>query len=151
LERDAFCSSEIRGQVFLEDRHFMVAYDIRPLLPGHVLLIPKRHVLQITDLTKEELVSFSSTLRKVIPKLLSTYGGDGYNLAVNYGEDAGQSIMHLHFHLIPRNSRDGFQGSFSKFYWMLLHKRNVKVREAECRTETKRLRKLFRYRQRPAR
>ena len=87
MEKDAFCSSGIRNQVFLEDGNFMAVYDLRPMLPGHTLLIPKRHVMQVSELTKDELASFSWMLKKVIPVLLKTYGADSYNLAVNYGKN----------------------------------------------------------------
>ncbi len=151
MEKDAFCSSGIRDQVFLEDGNFMAVYDLRPMLPGHALLIPKRHVMQVSELTKDELASFSWMLKKVIPVLLKTYGADSYNLAVNYGKNAGMSVGHLHFHILPRSSGDIFHRNLLKFYWILSHERTPRVRNSECMAETRRLRRIFRYRRPKAR
>ena len=93
---------------FSEERTFYqghlckALWDAFPASVGHALLIPNRHVSKWFDATPEEqmeLLSGISVAREIIDKLHSP---DGYNIGVNIGEAAGQTVPHLHVHLIPR-------------------------------------------------
>jgi diadenosine tetraphosphate (Ap4A) HIT family hydrolase len=87
-------------------KYFNVIRDNYPVTPLHTLIIPKRHILEFTDLTLEEETEFHLILKKAkssLKTLDSTI--TGFNIGINEGQSAGQTIMHCHIHLIPR--RDG--------------------------------------------
>ncbi|MEM3839336.1 MAG: HIT domain-containing protein [Candidatus Micrarchaeaceae archaeon] len=112
--RDPFCNKEdIAGTIFYKSRHFMALYNIRPILPGHSLLIPIRHVTRITELDEEESKDMVRSMKEVLPVLVKFYGDkDGsYNLAVQSGPSSGRTIDHLHIHLIPRKPDDRYHNS----------------------------------------
>ncbi len=143
LRSDVFCTEKIYENIFFETKDFLVVYDKRPILPGHTLIIPKRHVSQIIELTDAELVSLRETLKLVIPKLLDAYGADSYNISINAGEQAGMVIDHLHFHLVPRKSSDAFQGNVAEFYRVLQSERIGYIKNVA--KEIERLRRIFKY------
>jgi diadenosine tetraphosphate (Ap4A) HIT family hydrolase len=98
-----------------------LAYMIRdgfPVSPYHTLVIPKRHVLSLFDLTSWEIADCIDLLRDEYYKIIEDLDPSvtGFNVGINIGEDAGQSIMHCHIHLIPRrlgdvsNPRGGVRG-----------------------------------------
>jgi diadenosine tetraphosphate (Ap4A) HIT family hydrolase len=76
--------------------------DGRPVSPGHTLLIPNRHVADWFDLSAEEVADLLTATRDAKVVLDSELHPDGYNLGVNAGVAAGQTVMHVHLHLIPR-------------------------------------------------
>ena len=80
--------------------------DKFPVTPGHVLLVPRRHVPSYFEATEEEKAALWNLLDVAREHLDSTYAPHGYNIGVNVGETAGQTVMHLHIHLIPRYSGD---------------------------------------------
>ena len=77
-----------------------------PVSPGHTLVIPRRHVASLADLTVEEAGAIWSLLAAARSGLDSDFRPDGYNVGVNDGRAAGQTVMHLHVHLIPRFDGD---------------------------------------------
>jgi diadenosine tetraphosphate (Ap4A) HIT family hydrolase len=83
-----------------------IIYDKYPVSKGHVLIIPYRHVSNYFDLLEyeKENINFGLNLAKEI--LDKKYNPDGYNIGVNVGEKAGQTIDHVHIHLIPRYDGD---------------------------------------------
>jgi len=83
-----------------------VKSDEFPVSSGHVLIIPRRHVSSWFDLTKEEHAAAADLLSKTKQYLDVAYSPDGYNIGVNCGEAAGQTIMHAHLHVIPRYTGD---------------------------------------------
>ncbi|BBB22745.1 histidine triad (HIT) protein [Abyssogena phaseoliformis symbiont OG214] len=80
--------------------------DSYPASPGHVLIIPKRHVATYFDITEQEQNAIAKAIQKAKLILDEEFSPDGYNIGVNNGKAAGQSIMHLHVHLIPRYKDD---------------------------------------------
>jgi diadenosine tetraphosphate (Ap4A) HIT family hydrolase len=90
----------------LENEHTFAIYDKFPVNPGHLLFIPKRHVDSYFDLEDEEKKSVSSLLEEGKKLVDETYQPDGYNIGINVGEAAGQTIFHVHVHLIPRYTGD---------------------------------------------
>ena len=81
-------------------------WDKFPVSPGHLLVIPKRHFVSVFDATVGEFQAFREVLvlaREVIEK---EYRPDGYNIGVNDGQTAGQSVFHVHIHVIPRYQGD---------------------------------------------
>jgi len=93
-----------------------VKWDRYPVSPGHLLLIPFRHVAGLFEATEEEMAELPRVLNEAKALLNLQFHLDGYNVGVNCGEAAGQTVMHLHVHLIPRycgdmdNSRGGVRG-----------------------------------------
>lgn len=91
-------------------------YDLYPVTPGHMLIITKRHVPDFFAATPEEQRALHEILEAAKSLLDRNFKPDGYNVGVNCGEAAGQTIMHLHIHLIPRchgdidNPRGGVRG-----------------------------------------
>ena len=143
MPKDVFCADEIYKQVFFETKNFIAAYNIRPLLPGHSLIISKRHVSSITDLSDGELADLKKMLKLLVPKLLKAYKADSYNLSINSGENAGMTIDHLHIHIVPRSGHDIFHWKIVDFYRELQKERKGYI--ADIEKEISRLRKLFRY------
>ena len=81
-------------------------WDARPVSPGHALLIPKRHVPGWFDASPEERAELMAATDHARAAIEATYSPDGYNIGVNVGEAAGQTVFHLHVHVIPRYSGD---------------------------------------------
>ena len=84
----------------------VVRRDSYPLTKGHSLVIPCRHVASFFDLTASERLAMLELLDKAKEDLDHLYRPDGYNIGINDGAAAGQTIMHLHIHLIPRYAGD---------------------------------------------
>lgn len=82
-------------------------YDGFPVTALHALVIPKRHAATYFDLTTDEILACNDLLRKVSEKIKSDDSTvAGFNIGLNAGEVAGQTIFHCHFHLIPRRKGD---------------------------------------------
>jgi diadenosine tetraphosphate (Ap4A) HIT family hydrolase len=77
-----------------------------PLTPGHSLIIPRRHVRSFFELTREERSAVFDLLELAKERLERRHRPDGYNIGINDGAPAGQTVMHLHVHLIPRYKGD---------------------------------------------
>lgn len=99
-----FCkiiNKEIPASIVFEDEKVLVFNDINPQAPVHFLAIPKKHIAGVAELEKEdqELVGY---LYLAMKKLAAEKGLDksGYRIVVNNGQDAGQAVAHLHFHLL---------------------------------------------------
>lgn len=80
--------------------------DGYPVSPGHTLVIPKRHVASLVEVTKDEAAALWSLIAEARAQLDAELKPDGYNVGVNDGRAAGQTVMHLHVHLIPRYEGD---------------------------------------------
>lgn len=91
-------------------------FDKYPVNRGHLLILPRRHVATWFDATADERVALLALLDEGRRLLDERYSPDGYNIGINVGEVAGQTIPHLHIHLIPRyrgdcdNPRGGVRG-----------------------------------------
>ncbi len=115
---DIFCSNSIRDGIFFESKYTIAVYDIAPVLPGHSLIIPKRHVSNFMELKKVEFEDIFKTLNKVLPTLISLYGDKSfsYNLISQVGQFSGMSVKHIHVHVIPRKSVDKFNANNENIY-----------------------------------
>ena len=80
--------------------------DRSPVSPGHSLVMPGRHVTNIYQLSDEEQNELVKELKATKKRLQQEYNCDGFNIGVNLGEAAGQTIEHIHFHVIPRYEGD---------------------------------------------
>lgn len=77
-------------------------YDKYPSAPGHSLIIPKRHVTTVFEMTPEEWAAAGSLINMAKAEIDKQYRPVGYNLKINCGKEAGQEIMHAHIHLVPK-------------------------------------------------
>ena len=80
--------------------------DTLPVSPGHTLILPKRHFASIFEATKDEVADLWETLQQAKNGLLREFSPDGFNIGINDGLSSGQTILHLHIHLIPRYKGD---------------------------------------------
>jgi bis(5'-adenosyl)-triphosphatase len=101
-----FCSIDIEEAVFAVSGDFAALYNISPILPGHSLVIPTFHIASVLELDERDLHSFFSFAQIVTRFLQSVFGGSGFNWTIQDAEVAGQTVDHLHLHIIPRKSGD---------------------------------------------
>ena len=111
-----FCKVESEREIIASSNLSLAFYDGFPVSPGHTLIIPRRHVASFFELTEEERLDLLKLVDKVRQVLEDSYHPDGFNIGINVGEAAGQSIFHVHVHIIPRyfgdvsNPRGGVRG-----------------------------------------
>lgn len=80
--------------------------NLKPLLPGHVLVSPRRVTARLSDLTHTEVTDLFLTVQRVGSMIERVYNGTSLNVAMQDGADAGQSVPHVHTHIIPRKKAD---------------------------------------------
>ena len=100
-----FCT---RGEAQAVHRHelALVLPDTYPLTKGHSLVVPRRHVASFFDLTVDERMAILELLDRAKADLDQQHAPDGYNIGINNGAAAGQTVMHVHMHVIPRYAND---------------------------------------------
>lgn len=101
-----FC--ELPGdRVVVENALALAFRDAFPVTEGHSLVIPRRHVVDYFGLTAEEVLACNELLRRLREQIQAADRSvTGFNIGMNAGHDAGQSVFHCHIHLIPRRSGD---------------------------------------------
>lgn len=92
--------------ILVENEMALAFFDRFPVNEGHVLIIPKRHLVSLFDATLEEVISIWKLLEEVTEELNKRFHPDGYNVGVNVGAAAGQTVFHMHIHVIPRYHGD---------------------------------------------
>ena len=101
-----FCAPD-RTRVFSDDQALVLClWDGFPVSPGHALVLPRRHVSDWFDATKDEQIALLEGIALARAKIERLHSPDGFNLGVNVGASAGQTIPHLHVHVIPRYTGD---------------------------------------------
>ena len=103
-----FCALE-SYEIVARNRLAVAIYDKFPASPGHILVIPRRHFADYFDATDKELRAIDQLLRKSRAILMQEKAPDGFNIGINVGAAAGQTVFHLHVHLIPRYVGDHAQ------------------------------------------
>ncbi len=88
-------------KIYGDDMCFIVL-NLYPYNPAHLMIVTRRHITKFLELTKEELIHITRTIQGIQLLLDELYNPKGYNIGINQGRDAGGSIEHLHFHVIPR-------------------------------------------------
>ncbi|MBN2539911.1 MAG: HIT family protein [Bacilli bacterium] len=102
--------------IVYENKTMFVIYDQFPVSKGHCLVIPKRHIPDYFAMNKNELIDMDAAIIEAKIILDKLHQPDGYNIGINNGIAAGQTVMNLHVHLIPRylgdmsNPRGGVRG-----------------------------------------
>jgi ATP adenylyltransferase len=92
--------------VFYEGDLVLALWDAFPASPGHALVVPRRHVASWWEASDAERVALIAALDTVRQAVIERYEPDGFNIGINIGAAAGQTIFHLHVHLIPRYTGD---------------------------------------------
>ncbi|MGD0728580.1 MAG: HIT family protein [Candidatus Micrarchaeaceae archaeon] len=109
-----FCNvvnNEIERYVVFEDSQSIAFLDMKPLFPGHVLLVPKMHYSEIDQIPGKTIDVLFNNVKLLSKAVESSLGADGTFIAVN--NKVSQSVPHLHIHIVPRKFKDGLKG----FFW----------------------------------
>jgi diadenosine tetraphosphate (Ap4A) HIT family hydrolase len=99
-----FCRPQ--REILAENAHAIAVFDTYPVSPGHSLILPRRHAATVWELTEAEYLACYALVRVLKPVLEERFKPDGFNVGVNCGEAAGQSVWHAHIHVIPRFKGD---------------------------------------------
>jgi histidine triad (HIT) family protein len=97
--------------VVLDEPEVVAFLDLRPLFPGHTLLVPRPHVETLSDLPDDLLAPYFGAARRLATAMEKVLGAAGSFVAMN--NRVSQSVPHLHTHVVPRNRKDGLRG----FFW----------------------------------
>jgi len=107
MEVCPFCTDPGVQERLIVKNAFAKAFPTNiPIVPGHVLIVPIRHVALFEEMTPEEQDAIFALRNLLRPALQTTFGAEGFHYAWNEGEAAGQSIAHFHLHMIPRKKGD---------------------------------------------
>lgn len=101
-----FCNLEVERELILESATAYAMFDKFPVNKGHILIIPKKHCANYFDLTFREQSACWFMLNRVKEIIQSEFNPDGFNVGININEAAGQTVPHVHIHLIPRYDGD---------------------------------------------
>ena len=104
-----FCkiiAGEIPSTTVYEDEDFKAILDVNPAARGHVIILPKHHADDVFGLEDSQAEKIFPVAKKIATALKKTYQCDGVNILQNNGEAAGQTVFHLHVHVIPRYYED---------------------------------------------
>lgn len=110
MDNCIFCKilkNEIPSSTVYEDDKFRGIMDIGPVSKGHVILLAKEHTPNLLEADDELLAAAMPAAKKVANAVKKTVGCDGINILQNNGAEAGQTVFHLHIHVIPRSKEDG--------------------------------------------
>ena len=121
MARCLFCSiidGSEPAHVVLADDHVLAFLDVRPLFPGHVLVVPRAHVETLTDLPARDVGTYFERVQRIAAAVRSAMGAQGSFVAMN--NTVSQSVPHLHTHVVPRTKGDGLKG----FFWPRTHYRD---------------------------
>ena len=105
----AIAEGEIPSFKVYEDDMVLAYLDINPFAKGHTLVIPKAHAAGLLDADDKMLSELVLRVKKVAAHIKEKLGCDGFNILQNNGEAAGQTVRHVHFHIVPRYGKDALQ------------------------------------------
>jgi histidine triad (HIT) family protein len=107
----AIAAGRIPAQVVFSDEHTTAFLDARPVFKGHVLVVPREHVVTLADLPAGLIGPFFTAVRLISAAVPEALGAQGTFVAAN--NVVSQSVPHLHVHVVPRRRKDGLRG----FFW----------------------------------
>ncbi|KAI0073720.1 HIT-like protein [Panus rudis PR-1116 ss-1] len=112
-----FSTIEVTRQVFYRTPLSFAIVNLKPIVPGHVLVVPSRVVPRLTDLQTPELADLMTSIQTVGKVIERAYGADGLTIACQDGKAAGQTVPHVHFHILPRKLKgDRFASNNDEVY-----------------------------------
>ena len=101
-----FCTLP-QERILYEDEYFLIIKDGYPVTEQHSLIITKQHELLLSDMSEDQLLNMHQAIKAVKNQILESDSSvTGFNIGINEGEDAGQTVMHFHCHVIPRRKGD---------------------------------------------
>jgi len=92
-----------------EDENTLAFLDIAPVNPGHTLIVPKKHYINMEEIPEDQLCQLAAVIKKIGKAVKDGLGAEGYNVTENNDPISGQIVPHLHFHVIPRRQGDGLR------------------------------------------
>lgn len=108
-----FCkiiANEIPSSKVYEDENVLAILDLSQTTKGHTIVMPKKHYANILEIPEDELAYLIQKVQEIAKNLINKLNAKGFNVIVNTNEAAGQSVMHLHIHIIPRyDENDGLK------------------------------------------
>jgi histidine triad (HIT) family protein len=107
----AIAGGEAAAEIVLEDGEFAAFLDVRPVFKGHVLLVPRTHVVTLPELPAGLREGFLGHAQRLAAAMVDGLGAQGSFVAMN--NTVSQSVAHLHLHVVPRTKGDGLRG----FFW----------------------------------
>lgn len=143
--RCVFCNDLEKERIIFEDELFVILSDAYPVTKGHLLIIPKRHITQLIDFSDEERIRLFTLINLATNALRNVFDISGFNIGFNIGTAAGQTIKHIHCHIIPRYENKS-RGGIRKVILKWPENVNWKERWLEnrlCDEEVKRLKLFF--------
>ena len=96
-----FCALA-RDRILMETEYAVAFFDGFPVAEGHTLIVPRRHVASLYELSAPEQGAVWELVRRVREQLLARLSPDGFNIGLNDGTAVGQTVMHTHVHVVPR-------------------------------------------------
>ncbi|WRT65501.1 uncharacterized protein IL334_002444 [Kwoniella shivajii] len=113
-----FAAFDVTKQVFYTTPLSIGIVNLKPLLPGHVLILPRRVVPRLADLYSSEISDLFLTVQRIGKGLEELYNAQALTVSLQDGKSAGQSVPHVHVHILPRHSTD-FEGENDRIYPLL--------------------------------
>lgn len=114
---DTIFTRILRGEIpchrVYEDEHVLAFLDIGPLAEGHTLVIPKEPAATLDTLSDEAAAALGRALPRICRGVLAATGATDYNILQNNGTDAGQEVMHVHVHIIPKLGGRGLEKNWT--------------------------------------
>ena len=106
-ENCVFCTnSDVKDREIIRNEYAWAFPTNIPIVPGHILICPRRCVDNFNDLTTEEVTAIFDLQKKLKKSLQETFNAEGFNYAWNEGEVGGQAVPHFHLHMLPRTTGD---------------------------------------------
>ena len=104
----AIAEKHAPAEIVFETDKTVSFLDVNPMNYGHVLVVPKEHFADLTAVPDELIPELFQTAQKVAVAMVDALKADGFNIVLNNGRAAGQSVFHSHIHVIPRYNTDNF-------------------------------------------
>lgn len=136
-ENCPFCNAAVLdSQKFYEDDEVLALCTYKPVMPGHCLVIPKRHVERFEGLSDAEVTQIGRVIRKVNAAVEKVYGTSAYLLLEKNGREVGQTVPHVHFHYMPRKAGNDSTISFLYHMFVANLKRPISLADRQQTVET---------------
>lgn len=102
-------AGELPSHKIYEDKDTFAFLDADPINPGHTLVVPKQPYKNIYEIPEAAFGKLMQTVHQLSPKIKKAVSAEGINIGINNEPAAGQEVMHLHVHIMPRFAEDGFE------------------------------------------
>ncbi len=105
-----FCriaSGEIPAEIVAKDEHTVAFLDVTPLADGHTMIVPRTHVATLEEMVPRDAEALFRMVQRLAGPVRTAVGAAGSTIGINNGAATGQTIPHVHVHIVPRNADDG--------------------------------------------